>query len=101
LAAPAPPTRVLLVEDERDGFHVVAALRKEPGWRDIPVIVIASRDLDPKDREKDRKKDHERLNSGVQSALIRDTFRPADLVEHIRPPVRPNPVVNNDMESAS
>jgi hypothetical protein len=44
-------------------------------WRDIPVIVIASRDLDPKDREKDR----ERLNSGVQSLLIKDTFRPVDL----------------------
>jgi adenylate cyclase len=121
--APAPPTRVLLVEDdpvqrervrgwlegrqwmvqeaengrqalarlqagkpdvilldlmmpEMDGFEVVAALRKNEDWRNIPVIVITSLDLDAKDRE--------RLNSGVQSVLVKEAFRPADLVQHIR-----------------
>ena len=61
---------------EMDGFQVVATLQKEPSWRDIPVIVITALDLDAKDRE--------RLNSGVQSVLVKETFRPADLVERIR-----------------
>jgi signal transduction histidine kinase/CheY-like chemotaxis protein len=63
-----------------DGFAVVAALQKQPGWRDIPVIVITARELDAKD--------HERLNSGVQSVLVKETFRPAELVERIRRLVR-------------
>src|SRR5262249_25330683 len=50
-----------LMMPEMDGFAVVAALQKEAGWRDIPVIVITARDLDAKDRA--------RLNSGVQSVL--------------------------------
>src|SRR5262249_47777374 len=65
-----------LMMPEMDGFAVVAALQKEAGWRDIPVIVITARDLDAKDRA--------RLNSGVQSVLVKERFRPADLVERIR-----------------
>jgi signal transduction histidine kinase/CheY-like chemotaxis protein len=138
--APAPPTRVLLVEDDKDqrerlrgwlegeqwavqesangrealtrlqahrpdvilldlmmpemdGFAVVAALQKEPRWRDIPVIVITARDLDAKDRE--------RLNSGVQSVLVKETFRPGELVERIRQLVRGKPMVSSGMEAAS
>jgi CheY-like chemotaxis protein len=33
---------------EMDGFEVVAALHKQDAWRDIPVIVITSLDLDAK-----------------------------------------------------
>jgi signal transduction histidine kinase/CheY-like chemotaxis protein len=65
-----------LMMPEMDGFAVIVALQKEPSWREIPVIVITSRDLDEKDRE--------RLNSGVQSILVKETFRPAELVERIR-----------------
>src|SRR3954469_23542578 len=36
----------------QDGFEVVAALQKDAGWRDIPVIVITSLDLNAKDRER-------------------------------------------------
>ena len=84
---------LLEIEGPDLGFQVVAALRKEPGWRDVPVIVITSRDLDAKDRA--------RLSFGVQSVLVKETFRPADLVEHIRRLVRPTPAVNDDMEPAS
>jgi CheY-like chemotaxis protein/two-component sensor histidine kinase len=137
---PAPPTRVLLVEDDRDqrervrswldggewtvteaangrealdrlrevvpdlilldlmmpemdGFAVVAALQKEPRWRDIPVIVITSLDLDARDRA--------RLSSGVQSVLVKETFRPSDLVERIRRLVHKKPAPTNKMEAAS
>jgi CheY-like chemotaxis protein len=78
---------------EMDGFAVVAALQKEPRWRDIAVIVITARDLDAKDRE--------RLNSGVQSVLVKETFRPADLVERIRQLVQSRPQIGSEMEAAS
>ena len=65
-----------LMMPEMDGFEVVAALQGDKDWRDIPVIVITSLDLDAKDRE--------RLNSGVQSVLVKEKFRPEDLVERIR-----------------
>ena len=74
-----------LMMPEMDGFAVVAALQKEAGWRDIPVIVITSLDLDAKDRE--------RLNAGVQSVLVKERFQPADLVERIRRLVHSKPPV--------
>jgi signal transduction histidine kinase/DNA-binding response OmpR family regulator len=82
-----------LMMPEMDGFAVVAALQKEAGWRDIPVIVITSLDLDAKDRE--------RLNSGVQSVLVKERFRPADLVERVRRLVQRKPAVSSGMEAAS
>ena len=82
-----------LMMPEMDGFAVVAALQKEIGWQDIPVIVITARDLDAKDRA--------RLNSGVQSVLVKERFRPADLVERIRRLVLRRPAVSNEMEAAS
>ncbi len=82
-----------LMLPEMDGFQVVAALQKEPGWRDIPVIVITSLDLGAKDRE--------RLNSGVQSVMVKEMFQPAELVERIRRLVRRGPPVDNRVEAAS
>jgi signal transduction histidine kinase/CheY-like chemotaxis protein len=83
-----------LMMPEMDGFAVVAALQKEARWRDIPVIVITARDLDAKD--------HERLNSGVQSVLVKETFRPAELVERIRRLLRDkSAVISSGMETAS
>jgi signal transduction histidine kinase/CheY-like chemotaxis protein len=82
-----------LMMPEMDGFAVVAALQKEAPWRDIPVVVITARDLDAKDRE--------RLNSGVRSVLVKETFRPADLVERIRRLVQSKPPIITGMEAAS
>jgi signal transduction histidine kinase/CheY-like chemotaxis protein len=82
-----------LMMPEMDGFAVVAALQKEVGWQDIPVIVITARDLDAKDRE--------RLNCGVQTVLVKERFRPADLVERVRKLVQTKPAVSNGMEAAS
>ncbi|MGE5780956.1 MAG: response regulator [Hyphomicrobiales bacterium] len=82
-----------LMMPEMDGFAVVAALQKQTGWQDIPVIVITARDLDAKDRE--------RLNCGVQSVLVKERFRPADLVERVRKLVQTKRVVSNGMEAAS
>jgi signal transduction histidine kinase/CheY-like chemotaxis protein len=82
-----------LMMPEMDGFAVVAALQKEAAWRDVPVVVITARDLDAKDRE--------RLNSGVQTVLVKETFRTADLVERIRRVVQGTPPVISGMEAAS
>jgi adenylate cyclase len=65
-----------LMMPEMDGFEVVDTLHEEPRWRDIPVIVITSLDLDIAARE--------RLNSGIQSVLVKDTFQPTDLIDRIR-----------------
>ena len=82
-----------LMMPEMDGFAVVAALQKEAGWRDIPVIVITSLDLDAKDRE--------RLNSGIQSVLVKETFRPAELVERIRRLVQTKSAADKGTEATS
>ena len=82
-----------LMMPEMDGFALVAALQKEPGWRDIPVIVITARDLQARDRE--------RLNSGVHSVLVKDMFRPDELVGRIRRLVRAGAQVATRMEAAS
>jgi adenylate cyclase len=82
-----------LMMPEMDGFQVVATLQKEPAWRDIPVIVITALDLDAKDRE--------RLNSGVQSVLDKETFQFADLVDRIRRLADTQAAVSSGMELAS
>jgi signal transduction histidine kinase/CheY-like chemotaxis protein len=82
-----------LMMPEMDGFAVVAALQKEAAWRDIPVIVITSLDLDAKDRE--------RLNAGVQFVLVKERFQPADLVERIRRLVHSKPPALSGMEATS
>src|SRR5262249_52017716 len=75
------------------GFSVIAAVQKKDSWQDIPSILIPARDLDAQDRE--------RLNSGVQSVLVKERFRPADLIERVRRLVQTKPVVGNGMEAAS
>ena len=57
-----------LLMPEMDGFELVAALQADAGWSDIPVIVITALDLDEKDRA--------RLNSGIESVLVKDNFKP-------------------------
>jgi GAF domain-containing protein/CheY-like chemotaxis protein len=82
-----------LMMPEMDGFQVVAALQQEPEWRDIPVIVVTARDLDAEDKK--------RLNSGVQSVLVKDTFRPTDLIARIRALLAAKPpAVGGRMEAA-
>jgi adenylate cyclase len=82
-----------LMMPEMDGFQIVAALQEEPLWRDVPVIVITARDLDARDRE--------RLNSGVHSVLIKNTFRPTELVERIRQLTRTKSATDSTMGATS
>ena len=70
-----------LMMPEMDGFQLVAALQKEPLWREIPVIVVTAMDLTEGDRA--------RLASGIESVLVKNSFDPAELVMRIRRAVRP------------
>ena len=47
-----PPSVIVLdlLMPEMDGFELVAALQADPGWHDIPVIVITALDLNAIDR---------------------------------------------------
>ena len=65
-----------LMMPEMDGFDLIAALRKQPDWRRIPVIVITALDLTVADRA--------RLNSGVEGILLKSSFDPAHLVQTVR-----------------
>ena len=65
-----------LMMPEMDGFELVDTLHNQPSWREIPVIVITSLDLDGAARE--------RLNSGIQSVLVKETFQPTELIDRIR-----------------
>ena len=65
-----------LMMPEMDGFQVVAALQKDALWRHIPVVVVTALDLSAEDRA--------RLNSGIETILLKDSFRPADLIEKLR-----------------
>ena len=57
------------------------------------MVVITALDLDGKYRE--------RLNCGVQSVLVKETFRPADLVERIRRLADARTAVNSSIVSPS
>jgi CheY-like chemotaxis protein len=73
----APDVIVLdLMMPEMDGFQLVAALQEHPQWRRIPVIVVTALDLSAEDRA--------RLNSGVETVLLKESFRPADLIDGLR-----------------
>jgi CheY-like chemotaxis protein len=65
-----------LMMPEMDGFQVVAALQEHPQWKRIPVVVVTARELTAEDRA--------RLNSGVETVLLKQSFRPADLVDGLR-----------------
>jgi CheY-like chemotaxis protein len=65
-----------LMMPEMDGFQLVAALQEHPQWKRIPVVVVTARELTTDDRA--------RLNSGVETVLLKQSFRPADLVDGLR-----------------
>jgi signal transduction histidine kinase/CheY-like chemotaxis protein len=65
-----------LMMPEMDGFQLVAEMQKNPAWRRIPVIVITARDLTKEDRA--------RLDSGIATVLMKESFSPANLIERVR-----------------
>ena len=49
----APPAVMLLdlIMPEMDGFEVLRAVRQDAAWRDIPVVIITSKDLSREELE--------------------------------------------------
>jgi signal transduction histidine kinase/CheY-like chemotaxis protein len=65
-----------LLMPEMDGFQLVAALQQHPQWQRIPVVVVTALDLSAQDRA--------RLNSGVETVLLKEAFKPSDLIDGLR-----------------
>lgn len=82
-----------LMMPEMDGFEFVAEVQKHPEWRRIPIIVVTARDLTTEDCA--------RLNSGIHTVLIKESFSPAALVERVRQLISKSPNQNKMSEVAS
>jgi len=65
-----------LMMPEMDGFEFLDELRRRPEWREIPVVVITSKDLTEEDRR--------RLNGGVARIIQKGTLSFDELLATIR-----------------
>jgi PAS domain S-box-containing protein len=70
-----------LMMPEMDGFEVVARMRAEPAWRDIPVVVVTAMDLTAEDRS--------RLAGAVDRVFRKDGLDRESLLEQVAALVRP------------
>ncbi len=59
-----------------DGFEFAAELRRNPAWRDIPVIVLTAKQLTDEDRQ--------RLNGDVQRILQKTSLSHAEILREVR-----------------
>ncbi len=59
-----------------DGFSFLAAMRANPDWQQIPVIVITAKDLTADDRD--------RLNGLVEDVLEKNAYTREQLLERVR-----------------
>jgi CheY-like chemotaxis protein len=58
-----------------DGFDFLTAMRAQPEWQHIPVIVITAKDLTADDRE--------RLNGRVEDVLEKSAYTREQLLERV------------------
>lgn len=75
--ADGPPALILLdlLMPEMDGFEFLHAVRADARWRDIPVIVLTSKDLSGTERE--------RLNGEVEAVLQKGALSREALTAHV------------------
>jgi CheY-like chemotaxis protein len=77
LATLTPIAIVLdLIMPQMDGFEFLEALRANPSWREIPVIILTSKDLSTEERE--------RLSGRAASILQKNRYRLDDVLPELR-----------------
>jgi CheY-like chemotaxis protein len=59
-----------------DGFEFLTAMRAQPEWRHIPVIVVTAKDLTEEDRN--------RLAGRVEQVLEKNAYTREQLLERVR-----------------
>jgi CheY-like chemotaxis protein len=64
-----------LLMPELNGFEFVAALRRDPAWRGVPVVVLTSMDLTAEDRMV--------LNGSVERILQKGAWERDQLLDEI------------------
>jgi PAS domain S-box-containing protein len=65
-----------LLMPETDGFAFVRAVRADPRWERLPILVVTAKDLTAEDRR--------RLNGRIQDVLAKTTLTQEKLGEHLR-----------------
>jgi signal transduction histidine kinase/CheY-like chemotaxis protein len=77
LSAARPAVILLdLMMPEMNGFEMLRALRADPGWRDIPVVIITSKDL--------TRDELEWLRSNAMDVFQKGAYGRAELIEALR-----------------
>ncbi len=63
-----------------DGFEFSMRVRRNPNWRDIPIVVVTAMDITPEDRA--------RLNGKVETVLRKGSYSRDELLNELRHAVR-------------
>ncbi|HIK40313.1 PAS domain S-box protein [Thermoleptolyngbya sp. M55_K2018_002] len=64
-----------LMMPEMDGFQFISAVRENPEWRSLPIVVVTALDLTPAD--------HLRLNGYVEQILQKGTYSRDELLHEV------------------
>jgi len=70
-----------LMMPEMDGFEFAGRLRRDPRWRDVPVLVVTAKDLTDEDRA--------RLNGHVMGVIRKGAYSREELLDEIRRELAP------------
>jgi DNA-binding response OmpR family regulator len=79
----APPPTIVMLDimlPYIDGFQLVAMIRKQPGWEDVPIIMLTA-----KSQERDIVR---ALDAGANDYIIKP-FKPEELKARIKRLLRP------------
>ena len=95
----SPPDLIILdlTMPNMDGFDFANTLRRRREWRDVPILVVTSRDLSAEDRA--------RLNGQVQAVIQKGSYTRDELLAEIRHEVsgraRRRPAASSPVEGPS
>jgi CheY-like chemotaxis protein len=77
MAEVAPELILLdLLMPEMDGFEFLTEVRRNPAWRQIPVIILTGKDITEEDRR--------RLHGRVQAIVAKGAYSNDELIRQVR-----------------